>query len=271
MFRRKVWYRYEKDAARHWEGVWADHWRGETLDTLIAKAAQSQEYEPIAATLEPNGRVLEAGCGFGQWLRVLRDRCRIIVGLDRFPGPMTFTKGRFGDAEFVQGDVAALTIRPSSFDAELTFGVIPHYEARFQHLLAEVQRVLADDGVLWVSVPYYNLVRRVTEPIVLARSRVRESRLLRRLLGKRPLPPKRFYQYGYTNSTFRTLLAKSGFVVEETLFLQTDWGLLRDYPSMRALRRRAPAVFRVVHRSLTVVSPRFSAHMQLCRAVKILS
>ena len=151
--------------------------------------------------------MLEAGCGFGQWLRVLRDRCRIIVGLDRFPGPMTFTKGRFGDAEFVQGDVAALPFRPSSFDAVLSFGVIEHFEAGFEPLLAEVQRVLADDGVLWVSVPYYNLVRRVTEPIVLARSRVRESRLLRRLLGKRPLPPKRFYQYGYTNSTFRTLLA----------------------------------------------------------------
>ena len=58
MFRRKVWYRYEKDAARHWEGVWADHWRGETLDTLIAKAAQSQE---LRSRLEPDGARVVGG------------------------------------------------------------------------------------------------------------------------------------------------------------------------------------------------------------------
>lgn len=41
IFRRCRWHRYETDAARHWEVVWEDHWRGKAYAALLEEARSS--------------------------------------------------------------------------------------------------------------------------------------------------------------------------------------------------------------------------------------
>jgi hypothetical protein len=84
-----------------------------------------------------------------------------------------------------------------------------------------------------------------------------------------PLPQKRFYQYAYTTGEFRRELEKHGFRTESVIHYDTEFGLTRDYPLMRAFRRRLPPLFRAFHATLRVLSPRLTAHMQMHAARRV--
>jgi SAM-dependent methyltransferase len=261
--RRRRWHKYESDAARHWDDVWQDHWRGKSFDSLLAEAHASVQLPFLARHLSRDGAVLESGCGHGQWLAALRRPGLRLVGLDRYADPMIRGLASDPALTFVQGDIARLPFASGSLAAGMSFGVLEHFEQGCDAQLAEMLRVLAPEGVLLVSVPYYSALRRALEPLRLVRERLHESRALRRLLGRADLPPRRFYQYAYTTREFGRVLARGGFRSQAVIHYDTEHGLVRDYAVLRALRRRAPGLFRALHRTLLAISPRVTAHMQM--------
>ncbi len=261
--RRRRWHKYESDAARHWDGVWADHWRGKTFESLLADARASVQMPFLARHLAREGAVLESGCGHGQWLAALRRPGLRLVGFDRHAAPMTRGLAADPALTFVQGDIARLPFVSGSLAAVMSFGVLEHFEHGCDAQLAEMLRVLAPDGVLLVSVPYYSVLRRVLEPLRLVREGLRECSALRRILGRAGLPPRRFYQFAYTTREFRRVLARGGFRSQEVIHYENEHGLVRDYAALRTMRRRAPRLFRVLHRALLAISPRVTAHMQM--------
>src|SRR5437870_8634722 len=64
------------------EQFWSEHWADQDLDGLRRIASASPLTGFIEAALPPGGRILEAGCGLGQYVLLFRERGYAMLGAD---------------------------------------------------------------------------------------------------------------------------------------------------------------------------------------------
>jgi SAM-dependent methyltransferase len=75
----------------------------------------------------PGERVLDAGCGTGSYLRMLRSAHSLPVGLDLSPGMLRLARRMVPDVSVVQADLnRAFPVRPGIFDAVISTLVSEH-------------------------------------------------------------------------------------------------------------------------------------------------
>jgi SAM-dependent methyltransferase len=102
------------------------------------------------------GRVLDAGCGTGGFLAVLRTRRpdldRFGVEWDAAAAAQAHTKS---NAAVARGSVNRLPFADESFDAAISADVLCHAQADPQTALAELRRVLRPGGRLVLNLPAY--------------------------------------------------------------------------------------------------------------------
>lgn len=107
-------------------------------------------------------RILEVGCGPGNALSALAERCRpsLLVGLDVDSELLAVAKDTVErdrvPAALVQGDVRRLPFAAESFDVVVDFGTCYHI-ADPELALSEVERVLARGGVFVHETPLAQL------------------------------------------------------------------------------------------------------------------
>src|SRR4051812_42174912 len=107
-----------------------------------------------AAELAAGKSVLDAGCGTGYGSQILTEAgARRVVGIDVDRDALP-KRGR-ENLEFAVADVHELPYADAEFDLVVSFEVIEHVERR-NEVIAELARVLADDGVFLVSSPNRN-------------------------------------------------------------------------------------------------------------------
>jgi len=218
--------------ARFWEGVWNDG--------QLAEAIRFCEVDPLRPLFEkyvPAGkRLLEGGCGRGQYVVYYSERGVGVTGLDFARATLARLKSGHPTARVCVGDVSALPFLPGSHDAYYSGGVVEHFEAGPRPALAEARRVLRPDGVLLVSVPYLSPLRRLS---VLWR---RDRRLLAAPTTALGVQDSAFWQYAFAVREFRRLLEGEGFDVVRTHPYAILFGLY-DLPFVERLleRRRGPA------------------------------
>ena len=124
----------------------------DSAGTLVA-AEHVARYR-AAAALAAGRRVLDAGCGTGYGTQMLVEaRSQSVHGIDISAAAVSAsTQLTAGAAEIVQGDVHQLPFDDASFDLVVCFEVIEHVDER-DHVIAELRRVLTDDGLLVISTP----------------------------------------------------------------------------------------------------------------------
>jgi SAM-dependent methyltransferase len=248
---------------------WTEHWGGQDAATLLAVARRSPLTALIERALPERGLVLEAGCGIGQYVALLRERGRPAVGADWSAAALARGRHAFPGAPLAAMDLGALGLRPAVVSAYLSLGVVEHDPDGPGRLLAEARRVLAPGGRLVLSVPYLNGARRIFRPML-----VSQYRAVAREGGH-------FYQFLFTRREVRAFLEAAGFRVL-SLTPYDPARVLRS--ALRALRgangARGPAVpgaapegrrgARRLARALLYTPPmlRLLGHMILAVAVK---
>jgi SAM-dependent methyltransferase len=206
---------------------WTEHWASETLTHLLEVAETSPLTGFVSSYVRTGRRVLEGGCGLGQYVRYFGRQGVDIVGVD-FSGPaIARHREEFPDSDVREADLEALPFEDGSIDVYISLGVIEHAEHGAAAILSEARRVLAADGDLLLSTPYLNLSRR------LLRRRIEREQQAARDAGAS------FYQYAFDAPTLDAILAEAGFRVVERFRYDPGRGV-RDVRSLIA-RGRASA------------------------------
>jgi SAM-dependent methyltransferase len=183
------------------EAFWTEHWGGQDTSGLVDIARTSPLTAIIEAALPASGRILEAGCGLGQYVVLMRERGRCAIGADWSVDALLRCRAAAPGTPLAAMDLARLAVHSASVDAYVSLGVVEHDPAGPGRLLEEAARVLAPRGRLIVSVPYWNGVRKLgTLHLRRAGRRVRAS-------------GGEFYQFAFSRREVRAALEAHGFRV----------------------------------------------------------
>ena len=189
---------YSRAATREF---WSEHWGGEDVDRLVRIAATSPLTALIEGALPSSGRILEAGCGLGQYVILLRERGHAVTGADWSLDALGRSKRAVPATPLAAMDLGRLGVKTGALAAYVSLGVVEHDQHGPGAIVAEAARVLAPGGRLVLSVPYWNGARRL-----LAAWLLREGRRLRATGGE-------FYQFAFTRGEVRAFLEAHGFRV----------------------------------------------------------
>jgi SAM-dependent methyltransferase len=193
---------------------WSEHWGHHSVAELLAIARRSPLTDLILEALPADGCVLEAGCGLGQYVILLRERGWRVVGVDWSLDALREAR-HAGGVPLAASELRTLAVRDGSVAAYVSLGVVEHDPAGPEVMLREAHRVLRSGGRLIVSVPYLNGVRRVLAPYqAWANWRIRAR-------------GGEFYQFAFTPGEMRRCLEAAGFVV----------GAVRPYDPARLPRQ----------------------------------
>jgi SAM-dependent methyltransferase len=212
------------------EAYWEENWQGVTDDalrhTLRPRGTLGVHGWFFRRNLERGGRVLEAGCGTGLWVRRLNDRGYRTVGLDYACKSLLRSKRIAPDLPLVTGDLRQLPYPHATFDAYVSFGVIEHFRDGPASILQEAYRVLKPGGKILASAPFENtLCKRAP---VISEQEADSRGLL-------------FHQYLYGLQELRDELGNAGFKPDPDYHTYGVWlGLNKQLPLFRRIARHVP-------------------------------
>src|SRR5262245_4838004 len=183
------------------EEFWSEHWGGQDVDRLVRIASTSPLTTYLEDALPAAGPILEAGCGLGQYVILLRQRQHAVIGADWSQEALQRSRKAVASSPLAVMDLSRLAVRDAALAAYISLGVVEHDQNGPAAILAEAARVLSPGGQLLLSVPYWNGARRL-----FTRRLVRESEAIRAAGGG-------FYQFAFTRQEVRAFVEAHGFKV----------------------------------------------------------
>jgi SAM-dependent methyltransferase len=159
----------------------------------------SYEARLVRRFIPPGSRVLDAGCGFGEWVTLLREHGYAAEGLDNSPQLVERLRKEYPDSVWHYGDVRKMDLPPRSFDAIISWGVIEHDEKGPVAALREFASVLREGGTIIVTVPRDN----------------ERNRRASRFFFPEGTADTEFFQFMMAESELAAYVAESGFEVLE--------------------------------------------------------
>ena len=139
-----------------WTRIWDSYDLPDSAASGIEKREEVQNIEPYLATLPRDARILDGGCGIGEWTLYYATRGFDVVGLDFSRVTIAKLKGRFPAHNFLLGDIRNTEFENDHFDAYFSWGTFEHFEDGFSAPLMEANRIIRPGGYLFVSVPFQN-------------------------------------------------------------------------------------------------------------------
>jgi SAM-dependent methyltransferase len=271
-----------------WDNMWTSRTIGQELE---ACEIESPPRDLFLSYIPRDGRIIDAGCGFGKWVIYLHRRGHNILGIDNNDLAVSKLKEFDPTLQVEKGDILATGYPDHSFDAYISMGVVEHFEEGPQLALKEASRILKPGGLIFVSVPTVNVLRLVVRQpmrnvlhgllgmpgrlIALAGRFARRQPALTEPEGTRRDHTKyrHFLEYRYSKREMEAFLREAGFEIVETIphdfYGSRDHavGLVLDFPFLGV---RGAANFRlnffgkIVSRALNGVSPWIACSSVLC-------
>ncbi|MDP9192142.1 MAG: methyltransferase domain-containing protein [Acidobacteriota bacterium] len=161
--------------------------------------AHSLETKLIRRHLPAGSKIIDAGCGFGDWVTFLNGLGYRAVGVDYSDELIQRLREAYPEGEWVQTDIRAMPYPEAAFDGIISWGVVEHDEAGPGAALREFHRLLRPEGVAIVTVPVDSAItRRACE-----------------VFEHEPGKEHAFFQYNLSREELRTEMTNAGFEVLE--------------------------------------------------------
>jgi SAM-dependent methyltransferase len=186
----------ETAGAKYWDDLWTELDRENDYTRAKTGHMPHQLRRTFLRWVPPGSRVLEAGCGFGNFT-VAADALGFQAdGVDFAPGVIAKLNAQFPEIHFFTGDVRRLQCVPDeTYDAVYSPGVCEHFEEGPEQVLRETLRIVRKRGIVVVSTPCFNALHKAVQ-----------------FSGRYNTPPKGdFYQYAFSRQEMSTILESIGF------------------------------------------------------------
>lgn len=220
---RLVYFRRKADDA-FWDGVWDRELNESTYRAAMAGKLSFLK-RPVLKWLPREGKILEAGCGLGQFVVALRARGYDAEGVDFAASTIARVQRLVPHVPLRAGDVTRLDVPDGHYHGYISLGVIEHRRAGPQPFLTEAYRVLAPGGVALISVPHFHALRRAKarwgwygEPDDVADG-------------------LEFYQYAFGRDELEQFVTQAGFRVEAALSYDGFKGIKDEVQGSRPVLR----------------------------------
>ena len=279
--------------------LWGSIWTNRTIEHELETCnIHSPLRELFLSYLPIKGKILEAGCGLGRWVIYLKQHEYDVVGIDNNELAITKLKDFDKSLQVELGEVSDIHYPDNFFDAYISLDVIEHFEDGPTLALKEAYRVLKPNGLIFVSVPTVNIIRKlIRQPLRNAINVFRGSfEILRLIWGESKRNAIRaaienilhwgryrhFIEYRYSKSELETFLRQCNFEIIKTVpndfYGSKDHaiGLVADFPFLGARDASLRGDFqlnslgKLISRLLDKVSPWIACSGVLCigRALK---
>jgi len=121
--------------------------------------------------------VLDAGCGTGGWLQILKNSYKINeTGIDNREIALKLAASR-GNMNLVYGDINTYRFTESSFDLITCFDVIYHRDVNDELAIQNFKRFLRNDGHLLLTVPAYSFLYSKHDEVVHTNKRYTKNQI----------------------------------------------------------------------------------------------
>ncbi|MFX1328690.1 MAG: class I SAM-dependent methyltransferase [Promethearchaeota archaeon] len=211
--------------------VW---YKGIIEQNLNAIKIETAPKEVFLKYLIKDYKILDAGCGFGKWVIYLNQRGYDVIGIDNNNIAISKLKdyNRFLQVEL--GNIKKLNFPDNYFDVYISMGVVEHFEQGPYLALKEAYRVLKPNGLIFISTPTVNIIRKVIiQPILniinrsyqlftkiknfFENSKLNQKTYRNEIKKNKKLKYYHFLEYRFSVKEMHTFLKKCNFKVIETL------------------------------------------------------
>lgn len=201
---------------------WEENWEADRFEESVNFC----RIDPLRPLFEKYSRegslMLEGGCGLGQYLAYYALSGRRVIGVDFAQKALKNLHRRQNHLDLCAGDVSQLPFADETFDLYYSGGVVEHFEGGAEKSLREARRVLKTGGVLLISVPYHNPLRRILSPLKKTEwRRVKKAEIDEGEVFE----GKKFFQYAYRTNEFEKMLGDANLRVVEKQGYAVIWGL----------------------------------------------
>ncbi|MEJ7623611.1 MAG: methyltransferase domain-containing protein [Pyrinomonadaceae bacterium] len=200
---------------------WEDNWAAADFERSVRFSAVDPLRPLFEKYLKQDSLMLEGGCGVGNYIGYYDARGFRVIGLDFAQKALDTLHRRAPHLKLSGGDVSKMPFADETFDLYYSGGVVEHFEGGADAALDEARRVLRNDGILLISVPYYNPLRKILMPFRKLDWKVVD----RASVDERSEKDRQFFQYAYTRPEFISMLDNAGLVCIETQGYAVTWGL----------------------------------------------
>jgi len=143
-----------KDLDKIWTKVWED----KNINNSIKAIRKDENMRWKLKYAPTHGKILEAGCGVGQYVLYFKKLGFDIKGIDISKEAVlnankNSEKMGFGSDLFERGDVRKLPYENNSLSYYLSMGVIEHFVEGPDEALKEAYRVLKPGGIAYIATP----------------------------------------------------------------------------------------------------------------------
>lgn len=280
--------------------LWDRMWTTRTIEHELEQCdLEVTRRDLLLSYLPKEGKILDAGCGFGKLVIYLKRLGYNITGIDNNDMAIAKLKEFDSELQVELGDILNIHYPDSTFHAYISMGVIEHFEEGPLPALSEAHRVLKPNGLIFVSVPTVNIIRQIIRrpcrqalnalptslmyltsgwgkskkgAIFAAAGNALPERVKAILQGK----GSRYYhfsEYRYSKSELESFLRESGFEVMETVpddfngSKSNSAGLVVDFPFLAAINGvnfRLNWAGKLISRTLENISPWIACASVLC-------
>ncbi|HTP65136.1 MAG TPA: class I SAM-dependent methyltransferase [Geobacteraceae bacterium] len=205
-------------------------WSDRQIEDEVALCARRNLLQVFLDYLPKGERILEAGCGLGAWLIKLKNLGYAVEGIDFDPQVVGRLREYDRQLAVHERDVTATGYDDETFGAYVSLGVVEHFMEGPEKALAEANRILKTGGVMIITVPYNNFLRKLFyNPL---------RRIFMALLRLRKKPVY-FAEYRYNRNELLHFISTARFRIIATGYddfsaLVESMGLWGDWPFLRS-------------------------------------